>query len=198
MHKNGQKEIAGAHHNKAEYQPAQKGEGELHKVSVIKTEQEGARHNCKAVPVWLQAGKNDAPESKLLDQSGNNRDADRIQRNADGAVGKRRLCRESSVPRSFNQRSGAKSGMSVREMERMASHAQGRGESARSSRSGKGVVQELLGKDTFYKEMELALSEELHRRVKITQSEGKGRLEVEFFNKEELADLVARIAKTQW
>lgn len=92
----------------------------------------------------------------------------------------------------------AKSGMSVREMERMASHAQGRGESARSSRSGKGVVQELLGKDTFYKEMELALSEELHRRVKITQSEGKGRLEVEFFNKEELADLVARIAKTQW
>ena len=55
-----------------------------------------------------------------------------------------------------------------------------------------------MGKDTFYKEMELALSEELHRRVKITQSEGKGRLEVEFFNKEELADLVARIAKTQW
>lgn len=92
----------------------------------------------------------------------------------------------------------SRSGMSVREMERMASHAQGRGESVRSSRSGREGGQELLRKDTFYKEMELALSEELHRRVKITQSEGKGRLEVEFFNKEELADLVSRIAKTQW
>ena len=97
-----------------------------------------------------------------------------------------------------------KSGMSVREMERMASHAQGRGgkdpakEERRLHPGRRGPDPELLGRDSFYKEMELALSEELHRRVKITQKEGKGTLEVDFFNKEELADLVARIAKTQW
>lgn len=94
----------------------------------------------------------------------------------------------------------ARSGMSVREMERMASHAQSQGEDKTpAGRRGKRLPdQEMLGRDNFYKEMELALSEELHRRVKITEKEGKGTLEVDFFNKEELADLVARIAKTQW
>lgn len=48
--------------------------------------------------------------------------------------------------------------------------------------------------DHFYQEMELALSTELGRKVKIQVSKDKGTLEIEFYSKSELGDLAARLA----
>lgn len=47
--------------------------------------------------------------------------------------------------------------------------------------------------DNFYKEMELALSTELGRRVKITSQGRKSLIELEFYSNEELADIAARL-----
>lgn len=79
----------------------------------------------------------------------------------------------------------AKSGMSVREIERLsrAGKKTGRGETAPKKPS-----------ETFYSEMELALKAELGRKVKITGSGKKGTLEIEFYGKEDLADIAARLA----
>ena len=79
----------------------------------------------------------------------------------------------------------AKSGMSVREIERLsrAGKKTGRGETAPKKPS-----------ETFYSEMELALKAELGRKVKITGSGKKGILEIEFYGKEDLADIAARLA----
>lgn len=51
---------------------------------------------------------------------------------------------------------------------------------------------------SYLKEMELALSSELGRRVKITAYGKKYTLEVDFFNNEELADLAARLTRSNW
>jgi ParB family chromosome partitioning protein len=45
--------------------------------------------------------------------------------------------------------------------------------------------------------MELALGAELGRRVKITGSGKKAILEIEFYSKEELSDIAARLTKTK-
>ncbi len=50
-------------------------------------------------------------------------------------------------------------------------------------------------KDSYYEEMELALKQELGRRVKITVNGSKGTLEIEFYSKEELADIAQRLAE---
>ena len=41
--------------------------------------------------------------------------------------------------------------------------------------------------------MELALKQELGKKVKITASGNKGTLEIEFYSKEELSDLAKRL-----
>ncbi len=46
---------------------------------------------------------------------------------------------------------------------------------------------------TYYKEIEIALSTELGRKVKITGVNGKGSLQVDFYSDEELADMVRRL-----
>ena len=43
--------------------------------------------------------------------------------------------------------------------------------------------------DSFFKEIELALNQELGRKVKVNQSKNKGVIEIEFYNKEDLAEL---------
>jgi len=48
-------------------------------------------------------------------------------------------------------------------------------------------------RDSFYDEMELALKQELGKKVKITASGNKGTLEIEFYSKEELSDLAKRL-----
>lgn len=54
-------------------------------------------------------------------------------------------------------------------------------------------------KDNYYSEVEIALKNVLHRPVKIVQEAGgRGTLSVEFYNKEELADLTQRLAGENW
>lgn len=52
--------------------------------------------------------------------------------------------------------------------------------------------------DSYYKEMELALSTELGRRVKITGHGKRSTIELEFYSNEELADISARLTKSSW
>ncbi len=49
-------------------------------------------------------------------------------------------------------------------------------------------------RDSFYDEMELALKQELGKKIKITTKGSKGTLEIEFYSKEELTDLAQRLA----
>ncbi len=49
----------------------------------------------------------------------------------------------------------------------------------------------------FYKEVELSLREALGRKVKVTGTDGKGSITVEFYNDEELCDMARRLAGEQ-
>lgn len=73
----------------------------------------------------------------------------------------------------------AKKGASVREIERMAA--------AKPQKRPKNT------KTSFYKEVELALKEELGRKVEIVGSKGKGTLTIDFYSDEELADMAMRL-----
>lgn len=80
-------------------------------------------------------------------------------------------------------------GLSVREIERL-------------SQSNKQTSTNTAGKkkgsswgENYYKEMEIALQNALGRRVKITTKSNGGTLELEFFSKEDLSDLVARLSE---
>ena len=50
--------------------------------------------------------------------------------------------------------------------------------------------------DNFHKEMEIALSAELGRRVRITSKGNKSTLELDFYSNEELADIAGRLARS--
>lgn len=86
-------------------------------------------------------------------------------------------------------------GASVRELERAAQaneSKQKRSCQKKASSSGSEAV-------NFYREVELALKEELHRRVVITPTgKGRGTLLLEFFSEEELSDIASRIAGENW
>lgn len=78
----------------------------------------------------------------------------------------------------------AADGASVRELEKMA--AEKPKAPAKNEKKAKG---------NFYSEVELALKNELHRKIHInTAGKGKGTLTVEFFSDEELADFAKRLA----
>lgn len=82
----------------------------------------------------------------------------------------------------------ARKGYSVREVERQVARRKKEGE-----RSPGGGKQE--HPDAYYREMELALTETLGRKVKIrVMDSGKGTLEVGFFDQKDLAELAAKIA----
>ncbi|MEG1620547.1 MAG: hypothetical protein RR322_01420 [Oscillospiraceae bacterium] len=49
--------------------------------------------------------------------------------------------------------------------------------------------------DSFYKEVEIALQNELSKKVHIKQSENKGVLEIEFYIKEELQELAQLLTR---
>ena len=75
-------------------------------------------------------------------------------------------------------------GASVRELEKMA--ARKPEASAKSEKNSK---------NNFYSEVELALKNELHRKIHINAAgRGKGTLTVEFFSDEELADFAKKLA----
>lgn len=76
-----------------------------------------------------------------------------------------------------------KQGLNVREIEKLAKKQTAKPKTAKVSTP-----------DSYYAEMEIALREELHRKVKITPNEKGGTLEIVFYSKEELADIASRLA----
>ena len=63
---------------------------------------------------------------------------------------------------------------------------------AKTTKTGK-----TTSKDSFYDEMEIALKQELGKRVKITMNGNKGKLEIEFYSKEELSELAESLTRHQ-
>ncbi|MFZ2537430.1 MAG: ParB/RepB/Spo0J family partition protein [Oscillospiraceae bacterium] len=75
-------------------------------------------------------------------------------------------------------------GLSVRDVEKLTKNC-----GQVSSKPAKAGKEQL--KDSYFKEVELALKEELHRQVKVTiKQNGEGTLELSFFNKEDLQALI--------
>lgn len=77
----------------------------------------------------------------------------------------------------------ARGGATVRELEKL-----GKGKKAKSGGESKPTL-------PFYKEVELSLTQSLGRKVKITGSNGKGCLSVEFYNDDELCDMARRLGE---
>lgn len=82
----------------------------------------------------------------------------------------------------------AKSGASVRELERLA----------REDKPAKPKRQTTSKKDKFYVELELAMKTELGRKIKISPNGNKGTIEIEFYSKDDLASIAARLAGNKW
>lgn len=61
---------------------------------------------------------------------------------------------------------------------------------AKAEKTGK-----TTSKDSFYDEMEIALKQELGKKVKITMNGNKGKLEIEFYSKEELSALAESLTR---
>lgn len=73
-----------------------------------------------------------------------------------------------------------KEGLSVRETERLA----------RKSEAGSSSGRKAKKRNPYYDEVELALSDVLKRKVKVTKSSKKGSLEIEFFDDDDLKKLL--------
>jgi len=85
-----------------------------------------------------------------------------------------------------------KQGLSVREVERMLSPKTQKKE--KNTPKPKDAQLGAWG-ENFYREMELALAEELSRKVKVEQNQtGGGTLTIAFYSKEELAELAQRLS----
>lgn len=89
-------------------------------------------------------------------------------------------------------------GLLVREIERMASRQKKTAQPRQKEIESNAASGDNDWGDSYMKEMELALSAELGRRVKITAYGKKNTLEIDFFNSEELADLAARLTRSNW
>ena len=83
-------------------------------------------------------------------------------------------------------KSAIKSGASVRELERQARAAQREKKTPRAT---------AFRRDSFYDEVELALSEALSRKVRVTVGEKSGTLALEFYDREDLQELANRLSK---
>jgi ParB family chromosome partitioning protein len=79
--------------------------------------------------------------------------------------------------------------LSVREAEKLASKI-GKEQKEKAPKK-----KDSFPKDKFYREMQVAMTEELGRPFKITENEKGGTIELPFYNKEELADFCERILK---
>ena len=79
-----------------------------------------------------------------------------------------------------------KNNLSVREVERLYKEQN-------SSKKKKQAQRKVAGRDNFYNEVELALTEALGRKVKVVNSKKGGILEIEYFDKEDLQKLSAQL-----
>ncbi len=77
----------------------------------------------------------------------------------------------------------AKDGATVREIEKLGSK--------RSKSSENSAKQPIL---SYYKEVELALTAELGRKVKVSGAKGKGTLTIEFYSDSELSDMAMKLS----
>lgn len=82
----------------------------------------------------------------------------------------------------------AAEGLSVREAERLASR--------KEQRERETSKKESFPKDGFYREMQVAMTAELGRPVKIVENARGGVIELPFYSKEELYAICERLAKT--
>lgn len=81
----------------------------------------------------------------------------------------------------------AAEGLSVREAERLAAKREEPGEK-------KPTKKESFPKDKYYREMQVAITNELGRPVKITENKNGGVIELPFYSKQELAAICERLA----
>lgn len=81
----------------------------------------------------------------------------------------------------------AAEGLSVREAERLAAKREEPGEK-------KPAKKESFPKDKYYREMQVAITNELGRPVKITENKNGGVIELPFYSKQELATICERLA----
>ena len=81
----------------------------------------------------------------------------------------------------------AAEGLSVREAERLAAKREEPGEK-------KPAKKESFPKDKYYREMQVAITNELGRPVKITENKNGGVIELPFYSKQELAAICERLA----
>lgn len=82
----------------------------------------------------------------------------------------------------------------VRDIERMAREQKNK---AAAKETEKEPKKDGWG-DSYFKEMEIALSTELGRKVRIVSHGKKSTIELDFYNNEELADIAARLTKSNW
>ena len=76
-----------------------------------------------------------------------------------------------------------KQGMNVREIEKLV-----------KKQGSKPRTAKITKRDSFYDEMEIALRDELNRKIKITGDDKGGTLEITFYSREELADIASKLA----
>lgn len=83
----------------------------------------------------------------------------------------------------------ADGGLTVRQVERAAQKSTEAVESE-TERSDRRI-------DSYFTEVEISLNERLGRRVKVDYGKNKGTLILEFYNKEDLAELAEKLAKEE-
>lgn len=81
----------------------------------------------------------------------------------------------------------AEEGLSVREAERLATK--------REAEPKKNSKREKFPKNAYFREMQIAVSEEMGRSIKITEIGEGGKIEIPFYSKEELAAICEQLSK---
>lgn len=82
-----------------------------------------------------------------------------------------------------------KKGLSVRETERLT------GKKGKGSPADKSAREKAQSRETYFDEMQIALTEHLGRRVTVSGSGAKGVLQIEFYSKDELSSLAEKLTK---
>lgn len=84
-----------------------------------------------------------------------------------------------------------KGSISVRDLEKLIKKTK---EAEKPEKIEKEEVPDVLKGNSYYKEMELALTEVLGRKVTIQEKNEKGTISVQFFSKEDLTDIATRLS----
>lgn len=86
------------------------------------------------------------------------------------------------------------SGMTVREVERLAKKAMNLTNSAAEKPSVNGNST-IMKRDSYLDEIEIALNVELHRKVKVIGTAQSGTIEIAFYGKEDLAEIAKKLSE---